>query len=538
MQEQASLVAAVFGFGTDVLAEAPEITPVATPGSATAEPEATASPTAVSPTSATTSPAAQPRGFDQPPNTSQPGGAVAPSPESQPGGVLGNTADTADAVGADGESVRDSSAQVGWIVGSAVGAALLVALCGVLMLIVLLRRQRRRQKEAHSKDSWQVWLPHAWGKSERFGEACSATNAVAHVQMNPPQALWPGSLPSASSGDACADAAQPAAATASTAVSLGAANRSRTVSHTGSVSSNGTLSGPSAPAYVHPATSATSASMHAAGGLSGMSVNPTVGSIYPTTSAQSGRSAEGLHAVPRQASPMPDKLSHATVPPPDAHSPVKPPLRGNSALRALPSGASSAAAGGGVGSVAMVSLAAQSLNPSGVGAGRGESVSSLGIALPTSTKDFSSCGVVHGSNTLGTTFDSIPVEEPALPLPTTADREGGALMPPDLLEHALDNLSAAQVPFMGEFRLLGPLERRGGGQGLVQFATQMRGGDPVAIKFFMNNRAFECERELYSQEHLRGMMPAVSLMHSNADVRFCPPAVCCVLCGVCCAATA
>lgn len=307
-----------------------------------------------------------------------------------------------------------------------------------------------------------------------------------------------------------------AAGGGTTAVTLGNTSRSRSTSRAGSTS-NGGVPGPmltGATAYVHPTSSASSASMHVGGSLSAASVNPAVGSIYPTYSAQSARSGvstEQLQAPPQKGVPAPDKLSRAA--PPEPATLLKRPVSGKSSVTGKGSVPS-----GGVGSIEMVSLAVQGSNAPQP---RVESISSMGLALPTSTRDFSSVGVAHGSCTLGTTFDSIPVDPPALPLPTTADREAGSVMPPDLLEHALDNMSAAEVAFMGEFRLLGPMERRGGGQGLVQFANQLRSGDPVAIKFFMNSRAFECERDLYSQVHLRGMMPAVSLMHSNTDVR--PP---------------
>lgn len=300
----------------------------------------------------------------------------------------------------------------------------------------------------------------------------------------------------------------------------GAADKSRS----GSASSTGGM--PYPPGAHDPASTGPSGrSMHAHGSASETSMNPTVGSMYPTRSAQSGVSALSTEG-PGEVMPA-EKLQRAIALAPGEIAELKPSMSGGP-LRPTPSGVSS---GAGVtphiGSAAMASLAAQSTAHHGVA--RGETMSSMGIALPTSTREFSSCGVAHGSHTLGTTFDSIPVDPPALPMPTTADREAGSVMPPDLLEHALDNMSAADTPFMGDFRLLGPMERRGGGQGLVQFANQLRTGDPVAIKFFVNSRAFECERDLYSQEHLRGMMPAVSLMHSNADVRP-SPAACCVLC--------
>ena len=40
----------------------------------------------------------------------------------------------------------------------------------------------------------------------------------------------------------------------------------------------------------------------------------------------------------------------------------------------------------------------------------------------------------------------------------------------------------------------------------------------VAIKFFFNRSAFECEEALYRREELRGMMPAISLIDANEEV--------------------
>ena len=73
--------------------------------------------------------------------------------------------------------------------------------------------------------------------------------------------------------------------------------------------------------------------------------------------------------------------------------------------------------------------------------------------------------------------------------------------------------------FLGQFELLGAMHRRVGGQGVVQFARSTRSMEPVAIKFFLNTHAFECEQALYMREGLRGMMPAISLIESNASVR-------------------
>eukprot|EP00892_Ulva_mutabilis_P000463 jgi/Ulvmu1/10417/UM062_0013.1 len=488
-QNQQALVDELFG-----VSEAPAAAPADAPA-----------PAATYPTAATPPPAQPGTPAADPVTAAEPSVAA---PQQDPTGDEDMPAIEGELLPEDLPPVDDGSGsdsqQVAYIVGASVGAALLVTLCGIVVLIMLLRRQRNRQHEAEANNGW-----------------------AQH------QASWPGSHPSAGSYGNLPGGPPPPGGPAAVELVAMARSRSKPSSDTksrqgsrsGSVSSNGGLPYTSVTTPMLPtgsthtmATGGMTTAGMSAGGMS--SLNPTVGSVYPTRSAHSSTSGGNpdFGAVPE--TPAPDKLTRTPTPPRGQRgsSPLKPPLSGTtpSNLRPLPSGASSAASMGvQLGSVAIASLAAQSTNQHA--AQRGESMLSMGIALPTSTRDFSSCGVAHGSHTLGTTFDSIPVDLPALPLPTTADRDAGSVMPPDLLEHALDNMSAADVPFIGEFKLLGPMERRGGGQGLVQFATQLRTSDPVAIKFFVNSRAFECERELYSQEHLRGMMPAVSLMHSNSD---------------------
>lgn len=63
------------------------------------------------------------------------------------------------------------------------------------------------------------------------------------------------------------------------------------------------------------------------------------------------------------------------------------------------------------------------------------------------------------------------------------------------------------------------MHRRVGGQGVVQFARSTQSMAQVAIKFFLNTNAFECEEALYMREELRSMMPAISLIESNESVR-------------------
>lgn len=63
------------------------------------------------------------------------------------------------------------------------------------------------------------------------------------------------------------------------------------------------------------------------------------------------------------------------------------------------------------------------------------------------------------------------------------------------------------------------MHRRSGGQGVVQFARSAHSTEGVAIKFFLNQQAFQCEQELYMRPELRSMMPAITLIESNEAVR-------------------
>jgi hypothetical protein len=75
----------------------------------------------------------------------------------------------------------------------------------------------------------------------------------------------------------------------------------------------------------------------------------------------------------------------------------------------------------------------------------------------------------------------------------------------------------SREPFLGRFVFLNAMNRRRGGQGMVQFATRLDGGGGVAIKFFLRMAAFEREENLYTRPELRTMMPAVIGMERNAS---------------------
>lgn len=58
---------------------------------------------------------------------------------------------------------------------------------------------------------------------------------------------------------------------------------------------------------------------------------------------------------------------------------------------------------------------------------------------------------------------------------------------------------------------------------MVQFARSAarceHSTESVAIKFFLNRNAFDCEEALYMRPELRGMMPAISMLQNNESVR-------------------
>eukprot|EP00892_Ulva_mutabilis_P007647 jgi/Ulvmu1/5254/UM022_0047.1 len=87
----------------------------------------------------------------------------------------------------------------------------------------------------------------------------------------------------------------------------------------------------------------------------------------------------------------------------------------------------------------------------------------------------------------------------------------------DKLERALDNFAQTQTPFLGRFAMLSAAHRRAGGQGVVQFARNVRDGEEYAIKFFTQRSAFDREFELYSNPVLRGMMPAITHIEPNTN---------------------
>jgi len=62
---------------------------------------------------------------------------------------------------------------------------------------------------------------------------------------------------------------------------------------------------------------------------------------------------------------------------------------------------------------------------------------------------------------------------------------------------------------MDAYRVLSPREQREGGQGVVHFMRWARTEEPVAVKFFLSQVAFDEEMQLYAEERLRSMMPVM-----------------------------
>ena len=65
-----------------------------------------------------------------------------------------------------------------------------------------------------------------------------------------------------------------------------------------------------------------------------------------------------------------------------------------------------------------------------------------------------------------------------------AEAEAKKLEEIENLEDALDMLCELGHKFLGRYTILSSIERRGGGQGVVQFAQVVGSAELVAIKFF------------------------------------------------------
>jgi hypothetical protein len=103
----------------------------------------------------------------------------------------------------------------------------------------------------------------------------------------------------------------------------------------------------------------------------------------------------------------------------------------------------------------------------------------------------------------------------ALHVGVTLPRSGAA-SGRELLEDALDACRREGVAFHGgRYRVLGSSERRGGGQGCVQFMADTAARGDVAVKFFFERGAFLREAALYADAALRGLMAATRAISAN-----------------------
>jgi hypothetical protein len=87
----------------------------------------------------------------------------------------------------------------------------------------------------------------------------------------------------------------------------------------------------------------------------------------------------------------------------------------------------------------------------------------------------------------------------------------------DQLDAVLDDMRVRGDLLFGNYVILSCLERRGGGQGCVQFVHDPIRRRDFAVKFFFNLDAFKREAALYADPVLRAMMAATRNVYSNAD---------------------
>jgi Phosphotransferase enzyme family len=87
----------------------------------------------------------------------------------------------------------------------------------------------------------------------------------------------------------------------------------------------------------------------------------------------------------------------------------------------------------------------------------------------------------------------------------------------DMLEAVLDDMRVRGQRLFGRYSILSSLERRGGGQGCVQFVHDPAKRRDLAVKFLFKLDAFEREATLYADPVLRAMMAATRHVDDNAD---------------------
>jgi hypothetical protein len=91
------------------------------------------------------------------------------------------------------------------------------------------------------------------------------------------------------------------------------------------------------------------------------------------------------------------------------------------------------------------------------------------------------------------------------------------------LDGVLDGLRERDQPLFGRFSVLSSFDRRGGGQGCIQFVLDPTSVTSYAVKFFFTTEAFQRERALYNDPVLHAMMPATHQICDNGDGRFAAP---------------
>ena len=90
------------------------------------------------------------------------------------------------------------------------------------------------------------------------------------------------------------------------------------------------------------------------------------------------------------------------------------------------------------------------------------------------------------------------------------------------LEDVLEYMRDRQLLLFGRYSVLSQRDRRGGGQGLVQFVRDTA-NESLVVKFFFDRGAFAREADLYFNNTFRQMMPASREACANADGQYVAP---------------
>lgn len=210
-----------------------------------------------------------------------------------------------------------------------------------------------------------------------------------------------------------------------------------------------------------------------------------------------------LHAQPprRTDGPVPQvphRIQHAGVPALPMHSPHPPmPVPGT-----MPPNAMQAP-----GALSLAELLPR--YPPGHHPGSAANTGGLGLATDPYARLAGGLQLMPGDPLAG----GVPLKAPIKPPPSPESH--GHKHPLDVLEDALDWMSASGRPFLGQYTVLPASERRRGGQGVVQFVRSRASGEEFAVKFYAARTSFERERALYMDASLRSMMPATRAFIGN-----------------------